>query len=194
MNKIYYIFKYVYHRTFTPFYKIGWSVAFSKGVEIKNSKYIQIGKRVYIGKNALIQVELIHHLQFGYHKPKLKIGNYVSVGVGSVISAVSDIELEDDVIIAPYCYIADNSHSFDRVDVSIRYQGLDKVKPVKIKKGAWLGWSVAVYPGVTIGKNSVIGANSVVTKDIPDYCVAVGAPAKVIKKYDFESGKWLKIG
>ena len=51
-----------------------------------------------------------------------------------------------------------------------------------------------MYPGVTIGKNSVIGANSVVTKDIPDYCVAVGAPAKVIKKYDFESGKWLKVG
>ena len=179
---------------FTPFYKIGWPVAFSKGVEIKNSIYIQMERRVYLGKNALIQVEPFHHLKFGSHKPKLKIGNYVSIGAGAVISAVSDIELEDDVIIAPYCYIADNSHSFDRVDVSIKYQGLDKVSPVKIKKGAWLGWNSVICPGVTIGKNSVIGANSVVTKDIPDYCVAVGAPAKVIKKYDFESGKWLKIG
>lgn len=193
MTNIYYFIKYIYHRIFTPFYKIGWRVAFSSGVEIKNSRFIQLGKRVYIGKNTLIQLEPFHHLEYGSHKPKLKIGNNVTVNNGSVISAVSDIEIEDDVIIAPYCYITDNSHCFDKVDISIRYQGLDKVKPVKIKKGAWLGWSSVICPGVTIGKNSVIGANSVVTKDVPDYSVAVGAPAKVIKRYDFESGKWLKV-
>lgn len=191
---IYYFLKYIYHITFTPFYKIGWKVAFSSGAEITNSRYIQFGRNVYLGKNSHIQVLLERHFKFDRTKPKLKIGNYVSIGSGSEISVVDDIELEDDVIVASNCYIADNSHRFDRVDISIKYQGLNKVKPIKIKKGAWLGWGVVVCPGVTIGQNSVIGANSVVTKDIPDYCVAVGSPAKVIKKYDFDSGKWLKIG
>jgi len=191
--KIYYLFKYICHRIFTPFYKIGWPVVFCRGAEINNARYIQLGGGVYLGKNSLIEIDYFHHLEYGSHKPKIKIGNNVSIGAGTLINAVSDIQLEDDVIIASNCHIADNSHRFDKVDTSIRYQGLNKVNPIKIKKGTWLGWNVVVCPGVTIGKNSVIGANSVVTKDIPDYCVAVGAPAKVIKKYDFESGKWLKV-
>jgi acetyltransferase-like isoleucine patch superfamily enzyme len=61
------------------------------------------------------------------------------------------------------------------------HQGVDKVQPVLIREGAWLGQNVVVCPGVTIGKGAVVGANSVVTTSIPDYCVAVGAPAKVIR-------------
>lgn len=190
---LYYLIKYVYHRIRTPFYGVGWRVAFSRGVTIKKSQYIKIGRNVFFGKDALIQVEPFHHLEFGSHKPKLKIGNYVSIGTGTEVSAVNDIEIEDDVIIAGHCHIADNSHRYDRVDTSIRYQGLDKVNPVKIKKGAWICWGVVVCPGVTIGKNSIIGANSVVKENIPDYCVAAGTPARVVKKYDFELGAWVKI-
>lgn len=192
-KKIYYLFKYFYHRIFTPFYKIGWRVAFSQGVEIDNSEYIQLGSKVYIGKNSIVQVDS-YHLKYGHHKPKLIIRDNVTIGSCSEVTAANNIEIEDDVIIAPHCYIADNSHCFEKVDVSIRYQGLDKVKPIKIKKGAWLGWGVVVLPGVMIGQNSVIGANSVVTKDVPDYSVAVGAPAMVIKQYDFNSGEWVKFG
>jgi acetyltransferase-like isoleucine patch superfamily enzyme len=61
------------------------------------------------------------------------------------------------------------------------HQGVDKIQPVLIKRGAWLGQNVVVCPGVTIGRGSVIGANSVVVKDIPDFSVAVGAPARVVK-------------
>ena len=66
-------------------------------------------------------------------------------------------------------------------------------KPVKICQNAWLGENIAVLSGVTIGKNSIIGANSVVSKNIPENCIAVGNPAKVIKKYNFETRTWEKI-
>ena len=65
--------------------------------------------------------------------------------------------------------------------------------PVKIGKNVWLGEGVIVMPGVTIGDGAVIGAHSVVNKSIPPACVAVGSPAKVIKKYSFEQGVWLKV-
>jgi acetyltransferase-like isoleucine patch superfamily enzyme len=193
LAKIYYLFKYVYHRIFTPFYHLGWPVVFCRGVEVNTSQCISIGSGCVIGKNALIQVDRFHHFKYGSQNPKLKIGTGVFIGKGCTISAVRDIEIEDNVGLAPYCYIADNSHGFERVDIPIRLQELTDIKPVKIKSGSWLGWGVAVMPGVTIGKNSVIGAHSVVNKDVPDYCVAVGAPAKVVKKYDSASKEWRKV-
>lgn len=193
IHTIYYLFKYIYHRIFTPFYKIGWPVVFSRGVQIVNSRYIQIGNKVFINKDAFIQVEPYHHLEFGNHKPKLKIGNNVGIGRGVTICAVSDVEIEDNVMIAAHSFISDNSHGFDKIDIPIRYQGLNNVRPIKIRNGSWLGWNSVIMPGVTIGKNSVIGANSVVTKDIPDYCVAVGSPAKIVKKYDSSSKKWIRV-
>ena len=78
-------------------------------------------------------------------------------------------------------YISDHIHRYTHTNKPILSQGLDKIRPVLVKKGAWLGQNVVVCPGVTIGSGAVIGANSVVTRDIPDYSVAVGAPAQVVK-------------
>lgn len=64
--------------------------------------------------------------------------------------------------------------------------------PVKIGSQSFIGMGARIFPGVTIGKHCVIGANAVVTHDIPDYCVAAGMPARVIKRYDFEKGEWVK--
>ncbi|MDP1688507.1 MAG: acyltransferase [bacterium] len=192
-NKIYYLFKYIYHRIFTPFYKIGWPVVFCHDSIVINSRYIALGNNVVIKENARIQVDHSQHLKFGNHKPKLKIGNNVTIGKGSTISAVSNIEIEDDAGMAGYCFIADNSHGYQKIDIPIKYQELTNIKPIKIKNGAWLGWGVVVMPGVTIGRNSVIGANSVVNSDVPDYSVAVGAPAKIVKRYDIKSKTWQKV-
>ena len=65
-------------------------------------------------------------------------------------------------------------------------------KPVIIGEGSWIGENVCII-GASVGKHCVIGANAVVTKDIPDYCVAVGTPAKIIKKYDTKIKKWIKV-
>ncbi|MCR4329520.1 MAG: acyltransferase [Candidatus Roizmanbacteria bacterium] len=189
---IYSSLRYAYHKIFAPFFKIGRGVMFSRGARIVHPRYIQIGNKVLLDSQCLLQVNL-YGRQNNPRELRLKIGDNVTVGKGCVINAVNDIEIEDSVGIAPYCYIADNSHCFDRVDMPIKKQGLDKINPVKIKSGAWLGWNVVVLPGVTIGKNSVIGAHSVVNKDIPDYCVAVGTPAKIVKKFDHASGEWVSV-
>jgi acetyltransferase-like isoleucine patch superfamily enzyme len=98
------------------------------------------------------------------------------------ISAVSRVEIEETVAIARGCYISDHSHGFADPDVPIRDQPLDKVAPVLIQRGAWLGQNVVVLPGVTIGAGSVIGANSVVRSDVPARTIAAGIPARVIRE------------
>ena len=99
-----------------------------------------------------------------------------------VLSAVRSVVLEDNVLMARNVYISDHIHRYTDLDMPIQKQGVDKISPVHICAGAWLGQNVVVCPGVRIGRNAIIGANSVVNKDIPDYCVAVGAPACVVKK------------
>ncbi|WP_374196209.1 DapH/DapD/GlmU-related protein [Agromyces sp. ISL-38] len=98
------------------------------------------------------------------------------------ISAVSSVIIEDGVAIARGVYISDHAHGFDRPDVFIRDQPLDRVAPVRIGRGAWLGQNVVVMPGVTIGAGAVVGANSVVRDDVPPRCVVAGTPARLIRQ------------
>jgi acetyltransferase-like isoleucine patch superfamily enzyme len=88
-------------------------------------------------------------------------------------------------------YITDQNHGYEDVTRPISQQSQPE-RPVVIGDGSWLGHGAVVLPGVTIGKHVVIGANSVVTKDIPDFSVAVGSPAKVIRQYD-ETHGWVNV-
>lgn len=91
------------------------------------------------------------------------------------------ITIEDDVLLGPSIQIFTNKHRFVNPEIAIIDQGIEDPKDVIIKKGSWIGAGTIILPGVTIGRNVVIGAGSVVTKDIPDQTLAVGAPARVIK-------------
>lgn len=91
------------------------------------------------------------------------------------------IIIEDNVMLGAGVHFYVNNHKFDRVDTPIIDQGYYPSEKVVVKEGAWIGANTVVLPGVTIGRNSVIGAGSIVTKSIPDFCVAVGNPCKVIK-------------
>lgn len=184
--------RYLYHRIFSGFYHLGWRVAFNKGTVIKNAKYISLGNNVYLGKNSFLQVPR-EHISHNSSKPKLIIEDDVSVNIGTMISAVKSIHIKKGVGIAQYCFIGDHDHDYKNISKPIRHQPLANVAPIIINEGTWIANKVTVCSGVTIGKHCVIGANSVVTKDIPDYSVAVGAPAKVIKKYNFKTKKWERI-
>jgi acetyltransferase-like isoleucine patch superfamily enzyme len=121
---------------------------------------------------------------------------HLLIGEGSIIGhfnhifATGEIEIGKNVLTADKVFITDNQHQFDNIHLPIHTQGVKQLSKVIIGDGSWIGENVCII-GASVGKNSVIGANSVVTKDIPDYCVAVGAPAKVIKKFDFENNKWV---
>ncbi len=93
------------------------------------------------------------------------------------------------MLTADRVYISDNLHGYENPNVPILKQPIKQNGTVRIGEGSWLGVGVAVI-GANIGKHCVIGANAVVTKDIPNYSVAVGIPAKVIKRYNPETNKW----
>jgi acetyltransferase-like isoleucine patch superfamily enzyme len=146
-------------------------------VRLSGEERIRIGDRVYIGSGSWLQTLPDENNE----SVAISIGRGTSIAGSCVISAVRQVVLEDEVLFARNVYVSDHIHKYSRTDVSILNQGVDKVLPVLIKRGAWLGQNVVVCPGVTIGQGAVVGANSVVNQDIPDYCVAAGAPARVVK-------------
>lgn len=124
---------------------------------------------------------------------------YVSIGkncyIGSYFSLLvaETIEIEDNVLIASHVMITSENHGINpESDIPYMDQPLNSC-PVKIGEGTWIGEKAVILPGVIIGKKCVVGAASVVTKNIPDYSIAVGNPARVIKRYDFIKHGWFEI-
>lgn len=105
---------------------------------------------------------------------QVNIGNNVFINHSICMSAAAGIEIEDNVQIAPQVTILTVNHD-------LKNKIIVKCKPVRIKKGAWIGARAIILPGVIIGENAVVGAGSIVTKDVPDNAVVVGNPAKIIK-------------
>jgi acetyltransferase-like isoleucine patch superfamily enzyme len=124
--------------------------------------------------------------------PAIRIGDRVSATGYLTIGAVDAVTIEDDVLMASHIFIGDNLHGIDRADVPYKYQPLNRIAPVLIGRGSWIGEHVVVMPGVEIGAFSVIGANSVVTTSIPARSIAVGAPARVIRRWSEEEGGWVR--
>lgn len=155
-------------------------------VRADGKKYISIGDNTTIQRQGWLLAVKIDE-----NDPKIKIGKYCSIGDFSHITAMRNITIEDGVLIANNVYISDNSHQYEDINTFVKDQPVIFKSEVYIKSGAWIGENVCII-GASVGRNSVIGANSVVTKDIPDYSIAVGSPARVIKRYDFSNSTWVK--
>jgi acetyltransferase-like isoleucine patch superfamily enzyme len=151
---------------------------------------MSLGNHVFIERNCWIQT-IGEPTKPG--EVKLAIGDYTSIGMGSSISAAARIDIGEYVLLARNVYIADHAHAFEDVNVPIMRQGINQLKPVSIGSNTWLGQNVSVLPGVAIGRHCVVGANSVVNASVPDFCVAVGAPARVVKRYNAETKNWERV-
>jgi len=135
-----------------------------------------------------------HRLQIEQtFNPKISIGNRVTATGGLQIAALSEITIEDDVLFATNINITDGLHGYENANEPYKYQPICKVAPITIKRGCWIGQNVVILPGITIGEFSIIGANSVVTKSIPDKSIAIGNPAKVVKRWDETKNKWIAL-
>ncbi len=148
---------------------------------------IFLGSKVYINSYGWLACEPLT----GNNNCSLSIGDDTYIGRFCHIYATSIIEIGKKVLMADKVYISDNAHGYKNINLPVIDQPVEQLNPVVIGDGAWLGENVCVI-GASVGKNSVIGANAIVTKDIPDYCVAVGSPAYIIKKYNFEKNEWCK--
>ena len=139
---------------------------------------------------------------FDYYNKQDKIirfGNSVEMNDYVHIAAVKKIWIGNNVLIASKVFITDHNHGSYKND-DLMDSPLSKpntrtlyCEEVVIEDNVWIGEFVSILPGVTIGTGSIIGSMSVVSKSIPPYCIAVGAPCRVIKKFDFDTNKWIKI-
>jgi acetyltransferase-like isoleucine patch superfamily enzyme len=120
----------------------------------------------------------------------VSIGNNVGIGLSNVI--IGPVKIGNFVMLAQNIVISGLNHGYEDVTTPPRLQKV-VTKQITIEDNVWIGANSVVTAGVTIGKHAIIGAGSVVTKNIPGYAVAVGNPARVIKKYNFESGSWEKV-
>jgi len=153
---------------------------------IFNEKYIHIGSETMIGEHVALSAGMMPG-QVCLTDPVVRIGDRCLIGRGSGIVGHLSIEIGNDVWTGHHVYITDQSHGYEDVSLPISLQSQPE-SPVVIGDGSWLGHGVVVLPGAKIGKHVAVGANSVVTGELPDFCVAVGAPARVIRQYTPESG------
>jgi len=154
-------------------------------IAVDGKNNISIGSHVYIQEYSWLGALPIS----GQAQAELVIADGCTIGHSNHIYSTGSIIIEKDVLTADRVYISDNLHSYDNPSVPVQYQPVRHIGNVRIGEGSWIGENVCII-GASVGKHCVIGANAVVTKDIPDYSVAAGIPAKVIKRYNFSSRQW----
>ena len=162
-------------------------------IDIRGKKYIKVSKGFTTGVGCRIEAYPENNKKTLFFGENFQMNDHVH------ITARESVKIGNNVLLASKIYISDCSHgsySGDENDShpeSIPHDRPLFSKPVLIEDNVWLGEFVSVLPGVTIGKGSIIGANSVVSKNIPANVIAVGSPAKPIKKFNFATNNWEKI-
>jgi len=154
-------------------------------LKLRNVQNIFIGRQVTVARYSwLFTLPAIPD-----RVPKLVIGDGCQIGNFNHITCVHSVVLGPKVLTADRVHISDNSHGYENPDMPIADQPVVSKGPVSIGAGSWLGENVSIL-SCSIGRNCVIGANAVVTRDIPDFCVVVGVPGRIIKRFDTTSKTW----
>jgi acetyltransferase-like isoleucine patch superfamily enzyme len=153
-------------------------------------EYIELGEGCIIGPYCSLSAGVMpgHVID---HSPVVSIGDRVLIGKGSGIVGHHTVEIGDDVFTGHHVYITDANHGYEDVSLPIGKQ-FAPTRAVRIGSGSWLGHGTVVLPGANIGRNVAVGAGSVVTGALPDFSVAVGNPARVIRRYVDGEG-WIKV-
>lgn len=167
---------------------------------IVNAAAIHLGTAVKLGPGSELKANTrfpggwMRHPQ-GEHisqtfEPLISIGNRVTATGSLQVVAFTEITIEDDVMFAANVFVSDGAHGTTTGETPYKYQGITGIAPIRIGRGSWIGQNVVIMPGVTIGEHAIIGANSVVTRDVPARSVAVGTPARVVKRWDLTAQRW----
>ncbi len=189
MQKVFYRLKitlfYFFKRR--AFKELEFGAFIARPLRILGRRYMSIGKGVTINSRSWLFA-----LKIDGQDPSLIIQEGCAIGDDNHIAAVRKVVLGKFVLTANGVYISDNLHGYQDVNIPIMHQPVVFKGEVSIGDGTWIGEHACII-GAKVGRNCVIGANAVVTTDIPDYSVAAGAPARVIKQYNFETRAWEKV-
>jgi len=171
---------------------------------IANASHIHVGDDVWIGPGSLLIAVTSYPGPSIQHPtvprpvqqftPRIAIGHRVTATAGLQIAAHASVTVEDDVLFASNVNLTDGLHGHARADEPYKYQPISRIAPILVGQGCWIGQNVVVLPGVTIGELSIVGANSVVRESIPPRSIAVGQPARVVKRWDESTGEWVRVG
>ena len=167
----------------------GKDVYIEPGVVINRPRFVHVGNHVRIKRNTSIN---LHPKDKRSKEILLFIGDNVIISESCFISACNHLVIEENVGISPNVMIIDNSRKPGDINRPSKEQKVESGY-VHIGAESWIAYGACILPNVTIGKHCIIGALSVVNKDIPSYSVAVGSPAKVVKQFDLERRMWVKV-
>ena len=175
-----------------PFAAFGASVSIHYTCELSRpgSRYVDIGDDVYLARD--VWLNLVQESAVDASKIVLKRG--CKIGRRSTISARNHIELGEDVLLAPAVLIMDHNHQYSDPTVPIHAQGVTNGGRITIEENCWIGYGAVICCArgeLLVGRNSVIAANSVVTKNVPSYSVVGGNPARILKQYDLSARAWV---
>jgi acetyltransferase-like isoleucine patch superfamily enzyme len=179
------------------------NLRFESPRRISNPDCIWIGDDVSLGPGCLLSATRRYpgafmqgapDVEVQEFKPVIRIGHRVSATGYLTLGATTSVEIGDDVLLASHIFVSDNQHGHSQTELPYKYQPLEKIGPVTIGRGCWIGEHVVIMPGVEIGEMSIIGANSVVTESVPPRCIAVGTPAQVIRRWSGARESWEKPG
>lgn len=162
-------------------------------VEIKNPQCISIGKNVQVQPYTWLCAMVNDLPRKNVFNPSIEVGNGTVIGRFAHITISNQLIIEENVLITEGVLISDTLHQYEDIHVPIIKQPMGSLGPIILGTGSWICNGARVFGKVRIGKHSVVGANTYVDKDVPDYCIVAGLPPRIIKRYDFEKNQWIKV-
>jgi acetyltransferase-like isoleucine patch superfamily enzyme len=175
-----------------PFDSIGKDVSVHYSCDLLRSRanYIRLGDRVILGREVWLNIPNVSIC----NRPAIIIEDGCGIGRRSVISAKNKIHIQRNTVLGPAVLVMDHNHAFEDVTVPISRQPMTQGGTIRIEEGCWIGFGAAIVCSrgeLVIGRNSVVGANSVVSHSVPDCSVVVGNPARIVKQYDPLKKTWM---
>lgn len=169
------------------FKALGRSASMHRPFRVDGAASIELGSGAVVQRGGWLYCQGMEGIS-----ASLKIGAGCVFGYNNHITSVCSVVIGDHVLTANNVYISDNLHGYEDITRPVMHQPVRFKKAVVIGDGCWIGENACII-GATIGRNSIIGANAVVTRDIPDYAVAVGIPAVVIRQFDQQLQQWVDV-
>ena len=165
------------------FHKIGFPSKLGKALKLIKARNVSCGKKVRIMSGYRIEC---------YPPGTIEIGDDVSIGQNLHMISGGKLVVGNHVTFSGNVFISNLSHSYKQINISALKQE-SIIKDVYVGDYCFVGYGACILPGTRLGKNVIVGANSVVSGEFPDYVVIAGVPAKIIKKYNFNKNEWEKV-